>query len=229
LYSQKHSLSVRPSEMLNKLNDVMRFHEFGANENLELEDESIQLLYISQGEVKAKFSGDDGQQIHMLTFRVGDFFTATEYFNSSQFSIKTLKNSVIGFVRKIDIDELIRLDHEFAVALVRWYEWYNSLMIMKMRDLLMYGNKGAMASTLMRLVNMHGEECVDGVLINLDITNEEISEFVGVSRETVNRYLQEYRFNNVISIRKRKIIVHDVGFFKREHHCLECISSICHD
>ena len=45
----------------------------------------------------------------------------------------------------------------------------------KFRDLLLYGKKGALYSTLIRLANSYGKETDGGILISVPLTNQELA------------------------------------------------------
>ena len=57
----------------------------------------------------------------------------------------------------------------------------------KFRDLILHGKKGALYSTLIRMTNSYGVHQGDGILIDLSLTNQELANFCGMSREVVNR------------------------------------------
>ncbi|MEK1831503.1 helix-turn-helix domain-containing protein [Priestia megaterium] len=52
----------------------------------------------------------------------------------------------------------------------------------------------------------------DGILLNVTLTNQEIANLCGTSREVVNRMLAELRKNEVISMADGKIIIHKLSF-----------------
>lgn len=82
----------------------------------------------------------------------------------------------------------------------------------RMRYLTMNGKVGAVGGFLYDLNERFGAPCEGGSLITLDITNEDIAQFCGISsRSSVNRILRGFREKGVISTRERgtRIVVHD--------------------
>lgn len=76
----------------------------------------------------------------------------------------------------------------------------------------MNGKVGAVGGFLYDLNERFGDPCEGGSLITLDITNEDIAQFCGISsRSSVNRILRGFREKGIISTRDRgtRIVVHD--------------------
>ena len=97
----------------------------------------------------------------------------------------------------------------------------------KFRDLLLYGKKGALYSTLIRLSNSYGQKFNDGILISVPLTNQELANYSATARESLNRMLGELRRQNVIEMRNGLIFIKDIDFLKREIQCENCGKEIC--
>ncbi|MBQ7704178.1 MAG: Crp/Fnr family transcriptional regulator [Selenomonadaceae bacterium] len=97
----------------------------------------------------------------------------------------------------------------------------------KFRDLLLYGKKGALYSTLIRLSNSYGQKFDDGILISVPLTNQELANYSATARESLNRMLSELRRQNVIEMRDGLIFIKDIDFLKSEIQCENCGKEIC--
>lgn len=97
----------------------------------------------------------------------------------------------------------------------------------KFRDLLLYGKKGALYSTLIRLANSYGKNFDDGILISVPLTNQELANYSATARESLNRMLGELRKKNIIEMRDGLIFIKDINFLKKEIQCEECGIEIC--
>jgi CRP/FNR family transcriptional regulator len=93
--------------------------------------------------------------------------------------------------------------------------------------LVLHGKKGALYSTLIRITNSYGVKTEKGILIDLPLTNQELANFCGTSREVVNRLLGDLRKLGIISIDKGSITIHDLDHLKNEIDCEECPTEIC--
>ena len=97
----------------------------------------------------------------------------------------------------------------------------------KFRDLVLYGKKGAIYSTLIRFANSYGQNIEDGILITVPLTNQELANYSATARESLNRMLGELRRKNIIEIRDGLILIRDINFLKREIQCENCGREIC--
>lgn len=97
----------------------------------------------------------------------------------------------------------------------------------KFRDLVLYGKKGAIYSTLIRFANSYGKNIDDGILITVPLTNQELANYSATARESLNRMLGDLRRQNIIEMRDGLIFIHDINFLKREIQCEECGREIC--
>ena len=97
----------------------------------------------------------------------------------------------------------------------------------KFRDLVLYGKKGAIYSTLIRFANSYGQESNNGILISVPLTNQELANCSATARESLNRMLSDLRRQNVIEMRDGLIFVRDIDFLKREIQCENCGRKIC--
>lgn len=82
----------------------------------------------------------------------------------------------------------------------------------RMRYLTMNGKIGAVGGLLFDLNSRYGVACEDGSMISLDVTNEDIAQFCGISsRNSVNRILRGFREKGVISTQGHDahIVIHD--------------------
>lgn len=88
----------------------------------------------------------------------------------------------------------------------------------RMRYLTMNGKIGAVGGLLFDLNSQYGVKCEDGSMISLDVTNEDIAQFCGISsRNSVNRILRGFREKGVISTQGHDahIVIHDPKYLER--------------
>lgn len=126
-----------------------------------------------------------------------------------------------------DLEEALQRDHNLAVAFMRWTGIDQQKTQSKFRDLLLHGKKGALYSTLIRLSNSYGVTHAEGILIDMVLTNQELANFCGMTREVVNRMLSDLKKNGIISMTEGKIIIHQIPQLKEEINCEECPIYLC--
>src|SRR5690606_19192373 len=98
----------------------------------------------------------------------------------------------------------------------------------KFRDLMMFGKPGALCSTLIRLYNTYGEMRKDGsVMIGKKLTNTELADMIGATRESVNRMLSDLKNAGAVSNENGYMVVKNIQYLKDICHCENCPVDIC--
>ena len=97
----------------------------------------------------------------------------------------------------------------------------------KMRDMLLYGKQGALQSVLIRLTNLSGVEAEEGILIDTQLTNQELAGLCGTSREVINRMLSDLKKQEVIKVERKYITVLDINALRRNINCDRCTTIVC--
>ena len=79
-----------------------------------------------------------------------------------------------------------------------------------MADLVFSDVPGRVAKALMELGEKFGTLTPDGLLVTHDMTQEELAQLVGASRETVNKALAEFGHRGWIKLESRQVLITDV-------------------
>ena len=77
-------------------------------------------------------------------------------------------------------------------------------------DLVFFDVFSRVAKRLLELAASHGRPTDSGTVISLSMTQQELANLVGASRESVNKALRLYRSQGYISVGKQRIVVHDL-------------------
>ena len=80
----------------------------------------------------------------------------------------------------------------------------------------MNGKNGAVCAFIYQLIPLFGRKVNNGILIDFQVTNDDIAGFCGIStRNSVNRILRGLRQQGVITMVYHKILVLDVDYLKK--------------
>lgn len=126
-----------------------------------------------------------------------------------------------------DLEEALQRDQELAIAFMRWTGIDQQKTQTKFRDLLLHGKKGALYSTLIRLSNSYGKAHDEGVLIDVALTNQDLANFCGMTREVVNRMLSDLKKDRIISMEDGKLVIHQIPKLKDTINCENCPIYLC--
>ena len=84
----------------------------------------------------------------------------------------------------------------------------------------MNGKSGAIYAFLYNLISLFGKEIKEGILIDMQVTNDDIAGFCGIStRNSVSRIICKLKEEGIIKIVNQKILILDVDFLKQYVQC----------
>jgi CRP-like cAMP-binding protein len=191
---------------------------------------SHELYIIRSGKVRISKITPDGRELTLRLCGQGDLIGELTLFNPSQRNIqsgKVIESGEVAVIYQMSLEEKLAKNPALALEFMKWMSLQNQKAQTRFRDLVLNGKKGAMYSTLIRLANSFGERNNNGITISLNVTNQELANFCGTSREVVNRFLSELRKNGIISVNKGVITINDLNYLKMEIDCENCPIEIC--
>ena len=77
-------------------------------------------------------------------------------------------------------------------------------------DLVFTDVPGRVAKALLDLSRRFGKPAEDGILVAHELTQEELAQLVGASRETVNKALADFATHGWIRLETRAVVLHDL-------------------
>ncbi|MEH7386195.1 Crp/Fnr family transcriptional regulator [Bacillus sp. JJ1521] len=199
-------------ENLNKLQSIMRIRKVAAGTHLFWDgEEAEKMYYMISGRVKLRASSERGKDI-LLSIKekgslIGEFggFTEKLYYN---YRADVEDAAEIGIIHINDLKKLLYQFGNFAVEFMGWVGWTQRIMQNKLYDFLFLDKQGALASTLIKLTTTHGVKCKDGILIGIELTNKDLGDFIGTTRESVNRLLNGWKREGIVEMYDHKIVIY---------------------
>ena len=191
---------------------------------------SHKLYIIRSGKVRISKITPDGRELTLRLCSQGDLIGELTLFNSSQRSMqngKVIESGEVAVIFQKNLEDMLSKNPALALEFMKWMSLQNQKAQTRFRDLVLNGKKGAIYSTLIRLANSFGERYKAGITLSITITNQELANFCGTSREVVNRFLSDLRKNQVISINKGIITINNLNYLKQEIDCENCPIEIC--
>jgi len=189
-----------------------------------------ELFIINSGIIQLSKIVPDGRELTLRMCSKGDLVGELALFCLSpkyMLNAKVVESGEVLVIVQEELEEKLKYDHSLALELMKYINLQYRKSQSKFRDLVLHGKKGALYSTLIRLSNSFGEKSNEGITITTPLTNQELANFCGTSREVVNRMLGELRKSGVISIDKGFITIHNLSYLKTEIDCENCPLDIC--
>jgi len=147
---------------------------------------------IASGSVAVCRISPDGRETILSILKEGDFFGEMSMFDSSlrsDFLGLIDRNPQIGRLLVIELSERLRAANALIAATTS-------------QDI-----RARLAALLLNLAEQFGEPAESGTRITLRLTNQEMANMIGTTRETVNRTLNRFWDERLIDMRTAHVVV----------------------
>ncbi len=191
---------------------------------------ATELFYILSGKVQVNKIVPDGRELALRLCSHDEIIGENILFSNApkhSTNAKMIESGEVVAIHKEHLEKQISENSQLAVEVLTWLASQHRKTQSVLSDLILNGKKGALYSTIIRLTNSYGVEAENGIIITQSFTNQELANFCGTSREVVNRMLADLRKQDVLSINKGVLTVHNVEFLKNEINCGDCPIDIC--
>ncbi|MFW6597791.1 Crp/Fnr family transcriptional regulator [Propionibacteriaceae bacterium Y2011] len=175
-------------------------------------DTEDQLYVVVSGKIKLGRSGSAGRENLIAVLGPGQMFGELSLFDPGPRS-STATAVTPAEIRSLDHDELIKWltgRPEVARALLAQLAGRLRRANDVVADLVFSDVPGRVAKALLDLASRFGEETAEGVHVHHDLTQEELAQLVGASRETVNKALADFATRGWIRLEPRSVTILDV-------------------
>ena len=168
-------------------------------------DRGDTLFFILEGRVKVYVSDDDGGQVVVGTQGRGEYFgelALDEGLRSA--SVMTLEPTQLAVVPKAQFRDLLAAEPDLAVQLILQLIGRVRGLTERVADLSLMDVYGRLA----KLLHEHSEARPDGARAMRRLTQQDLAEHVGASREMVSRIFKELVVGGYVSVTADEIVVH---------------------
>jgi CRP/FNR family transcriptional regulator len=170
------------------------------------------LYVVTQGKIKLGRTAVDGRENLLAVLGPGEMFGELSLFDPgarTATATAITASSLLGLGHD-DLQPLLTQRPEVAArllaALARRLRRTNEAMA----DLVFSDVPGRVAKALLDLAQRFGVESEDGLRVTHDLTQEELAQLVGASRETVNKALADFASRGFLRLEGRAVVILDI-------------------
>ena len=170
-------------------------------------DHSDSLYLIEQGRVKIYLSDEQGKEVVLNTQGPGDYFGELALLDEAarSASVMTLERCSFCILTKDVFHELLANNPRIAIALIKDLTGRVRVLTDNVKSLALLDVYGRVAKTLLGMATPQG----DRLVIEDKLTQQDIADRVGASREMVSRILKDLATGGYIHMEQRHIVIHD--------------------
>lgn len=182
-------------------------------EHLFMEGDHGDALYVVlDGKVKLTRAATDGRENLLVVIGPGEMFGELSLFDPRPrtSSASAVTDTVLASLKHEALLPWLRERPEVSMhmlrALVQRLRRSNDVVA----DLVFTDVPGRVAKNLLDLADRFGTQEPDGLQVHHDLTQEELAQLVGASRETVNKALADFAARGWLQISARSVLILDV-------------------
>ncbi|MEO6196605.1 MAG: Crp/Fnr family transcriptional regulator [Dehalococcoidia bacterium] len=190
----------------------VRRRSYARGDVIFLKDDPGEALFIVEsGSVRIHVTGAQGTDLTLAVMNANDFFGDMSLLDGKprSASASALTDSNLIVLERDHFTELVRKRPDAALAVLARVTHRLRGSDQMASDLAFLDAAGRLARRLLEIADQSGVARDDGVLLNVRITQEELANMIGVTRESVNRNLSEFRRLELIRNEGRKIVIRD--------------------
>ena len=174
-------------------------------------DDGDNLYVVSNGKVKLGTKSPDGRENLLMILGPGDMFGELSLFDSGPRT---------ATATAVTDSKLLTLGQEKVIPWVKEYPEVSLQLLARLASRLRRTNEvvgdlvfsdvpGRVAKALIDLGVKFGDKRSEGLFVNHDLTQEELAQLVGASRETVNKALADFAQRGWLRLEARSVMILD--------------------
>jgi len=181
-----------PVEEAERLRRRMRVRSYGRRDSELLSGDEGVVWLVLEGGVKLCRVGALGRRLVEALLDPGDVFgRLTPSDEGDDYEVQALQPSSIGAVARRELTEVLGRHPTLGLSVIQTLEDRERQLMRRLEALAFKDVRARVAESLLELATEHGEPCRHGFAVDLRITQQDLAELVGASRQMVNRVLGE--------------------------------------
>ena len=170
-----------------------------------------------KGKAKLVRFGKDGKEIILVILREGEIFgllamMMEEYSNSL---VVALEKCLVGIIREAGFRRLMQKKPELYLAISKHFGARLLKIETRLDELLFQDISARLARLLLRLANAYPSRRSCGKRLNLKLTQQDLANLIGASRETTNIALNHFKSRGWLGLHQRSICLHNIAALKK--------------
>ena len=180
-------------------------------------DPGDRLYVIVEGKIKLGRASGDGRENLLAVLGPGEMFGELSLFDPGRRNATgtAVADTVLIGMGSDDLDQWLRGRPDVARHLLRALARRLRRTNEALADLVFSDVPGRVAKALLDLSERFGRPTDDGLRVAHDLTQEELAQLVGASRETVNKALADFASRGWLRLEARAVVLLDVDRLRK--------------
>lgn len=183
-------------------------------------DVGDQLYVVLEGKLKLTRSSSDGRETLISVHGPSDMFGELAMFDPEErkASATAITDARLASLAHDDLRKCLETRPPVALHLLSALAKRLRRMTEVSTNLVFTDVPGRVAKALLELADKFGDQQPNGIQVNHDLTQEELAQLVGASRETVNKALADFTSRGWIQLAAKSVLLIDPERLRRRAH-----------
>lgn len=161
------------------------------------------------GRVKVVRLSSRGRELILELIEPGEIFGEMSIMGEEPQDVvaEAMENSCIGMLPRSKLDELLQHEPDLGMRIARLIAQRRRDMEKRVESLVFQRVPGRLAHLLLQLSGVYGTPDSRGTLLRIRLSQQDLGNFIGASREIVSLTLSDFRRRGFIDVRKRRLII----------------------
>lgn len=176
---------------------------------------------LKEGVIKTSIILRDGREFNISYIKGPDIISLLKdevsQYTSAPFNVRIESDTAVFYrIPRVLFWEYVNQDTNLQDYVNSYYRNKLSEAILRQQLMTMNEKNGAVCAFIYSLISLFGRKLKDGIIIDFQVTNDDIAGFCGIStRNSVNRILRGLREENIITMVNKKILILDEDYLKQ--------------
>ena len=200
-------------EEIEEIEKITRRKRFGQRSFVFMEgDEREAVFFIESGVVKTHKIDEDGNEQVFSLLQSGDMFPHVGFFDQSPYpaNARVLQDAELLMIRIEDFNQLMIEKPHLAIKVMKMMGKKILQLQERVQSLISQDVRHRFIQAITRLAYENGKKRDGGVAIDFPITNQDLANIVGTSRESINRLLNELKRDQILKSDRNGIFIYDL-------------------
>lgn len=169
------------------------------------------VFFVKTGRIKVTKQTEDGRE-HILHFiNPGEVFAEVVMFEGGTYpaTAEVVEDCTVGMIRNVDMDRIISENSSIALGLLKIMARRLRVSQQQLIELALLDTTRRAASMLLFLAGEQGIPTNRGIEIDISLTNQDLANLIGTSRETANRIINDFKRQKAIEVKKGRVTILD--------------------
>ncbi|MFQ5709936.1 MAG: Crp/Fnr family transcriptional regulator [bacterium] len=203
---------------LESLTDLLHLNEFDKRNLIVFPgDNGNKIHFLVKGRAKLSRLSDDGNEFILEILRPGEIFgpLAVPQEHSTNAQVVALERCLVGHIHHSDFNQLMEKKPDLCFEVIKVMGERLVRIENRLEELLFRDVPCRLARLLLRLSEEYPHELDCGVRIDVTLTQQELANLIGATREMTSITLNRFKRNGWIETHERCICLHDLKNLKK--------------